>query len=76
MQRRDFIVLAAARCGNHHLEGCTSLAIMLTLVRRQQQVPGVDYWRWLSQECAAGCGIIIRKRDGRVNKVDEIRYIL
>jgi anaerobic selenocysteine-containing dehydrogenase len=74
MQRRDFIVLAAAgSAATLTIQGCSTQGDYATpiFVANDKYVPGVDYWHATTcRECRAGCGLIARKRDGRVNKID------
>ncbi len=74
MQRRDFIVLAAAgSAATLTLQGCGTQGDYARplFVANDKYVPGVDYWHaTVCKECRAGCGLIARKRDGRVNKID------
>ncbi len=74
MQRRDFIVLAAAgSAATLTLQGCSTQGDYAKplFVANDKFVPGVDYWRaTICRECRAGCGLIARKRDGRVNKIE------
>ena len=74
MDRRDFIVLAAtSTAATLALEGCGKPGDYgePLYIANSKYVPGVDYWHATAcHECSAGCGLIIRKRDGHANKVD------
>src|SRR4030095_15352554 len=74
MHRRDFIVLAAtSTAATLTLEGCSKPGDYgePLYIANSKYVPGVDYWHATGfHDCLAGCGLIIRKRDGHANKVD------
>ncbi|MCW5971151.1 MAG: molybdopterin-dependent oxidoreductase [Blastocatellales bacterium] len=74
MERRDFIILAAAGCaGTLTLQGCSAGGENLKplYIANDRFIPGADYWyATVCRECPAGCGVIVRKRDGRANKIE------
>jgi anaerobic selenocysteine-containing dehydrogenase len=74
MERREFIILTAAGAASALvLEGCgTSSEELKPLhIANDKYIPGADYWRaTVCRECAAGCGLIVRVRDGKANKIE------
>ncbi len=74
MERREFIILTAAgAAGALALEGCSTNPKELKPlhIANDKYIPGADYWRaTVCRECAAGCGLIVRVRDGKANKIE------
>lgn len=74
MERRDFIILAATgAAGTLTLQGCNSSGENLKplYIANDKFIAGADYWHaTVCRECPAGCGLIVRKRDGKANKVE------
>jgi anaerobic selenocysteine-containing dehydrogenase len=74
MERREFIILTAAgTAGALALQGCgTNPEDLKPLyIANDRYTPGADYWRaTVCRECPAGCGIIVRVRDGQANKIE------
>jgi hypothetical protein len=74
MKRRQFIVLTGigatsasllSACG--HPEG----KIIPALIPDDEYVPGIDYWKATAcGMCDAGCGIIVRTREHKANKIE------
>ena len=74
MERRQFVILAAAGSASTlALEGCGASQEYAEplAVANDKYVPGADYWRaTVCGQCAAGCGVIVRTRDGNANKIE------
>jgi anaerobic selenocysteine-containing dehydrogenase len=74
MERRDFLILAAAGTASTlALEGCSleSEYSEPLYIANDKYTPGRDYWyATVCGQCAAGCGVIVRKRDGNANKIE------
>src|SRR6185436_11873127 len=74
MERREFIILTAAgTAGTLALQSCgTGAEDFKPLdIAGGKYTPGADYWRaTVCRECAAGCGVIVRVRDGNANKIE------
>jgi anaerobic selenocysteine-containing dehydrogenase len=74
MERRQFIILTAAgAAGSLALEGCTTQSEYSEplYVVNEKYIPGADYWHaTVCGQCQAGCGVIVRQRDGNANKIE------
>jgi anaerobic selenocysteine-containing dehydrogenase len=74
MKRREFIILSSV--------GATSTALLSAcghpenklipaLIPDNEYVPGLDYWKASAcTMCAAGCGIVVRTREHKANKIE------
>lgn len=74
MKRREFIILSSV--------GATSTALLSAcghpenklipaLIADNEYVPGLDYWKASAcTMCAAGCGIVVRTREHKANKIE------
>ena len=72
-RRRFLTVLGVAGGGAAVLSGCAPKAEKLIpyLVQSEDQVPGVPTWYASTcSECAAGCGIHVKTREGRAIKLE------
>jgi molybdopterin-containing oxidoreductase family iron-sulfur binding subunit len=73
-RRRFLKVLGASTAGTAALTGCSTEHIQKLvpyLVQSEDQVPGVATWYASScTECAAGCGLHVRTREGRAVKLE------
>ncbi len=74
MERRQFIILTAAGAtGSLTLEACSTgneYSEPLYVVN-DKYIPGADYWHaTVCGQCQAGCGVIVRQRDGNANKIE------
>ena len=72
MERREFLILAAAGSASTlALQGCSTEHPEPLYIANDKYIPGADYWyATVCGQCAAGCGVIVRKRDGNVNKIE------
>ncbi|MFQ5695094.1 MAG: twin-arginine translocation signal domain-containing protein, partial [Terriglobia bacterium] len=72
LKRRDFMKLVAAASAG--LAGCASppaRKLIPYVVPPEEIVPGVSTWyKSTCRECPAGCGTLVRTREGRVLKVE------
>lgn len=74
MKRRKFIILTGlgatsgamlSACGNPERK------LIPALIPDEEYVPGIDYWKASAcAMCAAGCGILVRTREHRANKIE------
>src|SRR5262249_36881972 len=74
MKRREFIILTGV--------GATSASVLSAcghpeeklipvFIPDDQYIPGVDYWKASTcRLCSAGCGILVRTREHRANKIE------
>ena len=73
ISRRDFLKLAGAASAAG-IAGCADSPrqkILPFVEGDEDQIPGVAVWyRTSCSECAAGCGIQVRTRDGRAVKIE------
>jgi len=74
LDRRNFLKLIGLT-GVAGTVGCEGPAVQRQLVSLvlpdEQHVPGIDVWYTTScRECPAGCGMKVRTREGRANKVE------
>jgi anaerobic selenocysteine-containing dehydrogenase len=74
MERRDFIILAATgAAGTLTLQGCgaNNEELKPLYIANDKYIAGADYWHaTICRECSAGCGVIVRKRDGKASKIE------
>ena len=74
MERRDFIILAATgAAGTLTLQGCgaNNEELKPLYIANDKFIAGADYWHaTICRECSAGCGVIVRKRDGKASKIE------
>jgi menaquinone reductase, molybdopterin-binding-like subunit len=74
MKRREFIILTGV--------GATSASVLSAcghpenklipaLIPDEEYVPGIEYWKASAcAMCAAGCGILVRTREHKANKIE------
>ncbi len=74
MNRRKFIILTgvgATSAGVLGACGHPEEKLIPALIPDEEYVPGVDYWKASACAlCDAGCGIIVRTREHRANKIE------
>src|SRR5215831_9449907 len=74
MKRREFIVLTGVGAtGATLLSACghPEEKLVPALVPDEEYVPGLDYWKATAcQMCGAGCGILVRTREHKANKIE------
>jgi len=74
MDRRKFIILTgvgATSAGVLSACGHPEDKLIPALIPDDEYVPGVDYWKASAcGMCAAGCGIIVRTREHKANKIE------
>src|SRR5215831_20916759 len=74
MKRREFIVLSGVGAtGATLLSACghPEERHVPALVPDEEYVPGIDYWKASTcGMCDAGCGIIVRTREHKANKIE------
>jgi anaerobic selenocysteine-containing dehydrogenase len=74
MKRRQFIILTGVgAAGTTLLSACghPENKLIPALVPDDEYVPGIDYWKASTcGMCAAGCGIVVRTREHKANKIE------
>jgi anaerobic selenocysteine-containing dehydrogenase len=74
MKRREFIILTGVGATSSTLLsacGHPEEKLIPALIPDDQYVPGVDYWKASTcGMCHAGCGIIVRTREHKANKIE------
>jgi len=73
LRRRTFLKTAALMAAGSALPGCKPQVHKLVpyFLPDDEIVPGVDVWYASTcQECAAGCGVLVRTMEGRVKKLE------
>jgi anaerobic selenocysteine-containing dehydrogenase len=74
MKRREFIILTGVGATSSTLLsacGHPEEKLIPALIPDDQYVPGVDYWKASTcGMCPAGCGIIVRTREHKANKIE------
>ncbi|HEU4390520.1 MAG TPA: molybdopterin-dependent oxidoreductase, partial [Blastocatellia bacterium] len=74
MKRREFIILTsvgAASAGVLSSCGHPDEKLIPALIPDDEYVPGIDYWKASAcGMCPAGCGIIVRTREHKANKIE------
>jgi anaerobic selenocysteine-containing dehydrogenase len=74
MKRREFIILTsigATSAGMLSACGSPENRLIPALIPDEQYVPGLDYWKASAcAMCPAGCGILVRTREHRANKIE------
>lgn len=74
MKRREFIILTSVGAASTTLLsacGHPENRIIPVLVPDDEYVPGIDYWKASAcAMCAAGCGILVRTREHKANKIE------
>src|ERR1043165_8546394 len=73
IKRRTWIKAAAAAMAAAALPGCKPQAHKLIpyLLPDDEIVPGVaDWYASVCSECRAGCGVLVRVREGRAKKIE------
>jgi Fe-S-cluster-containing dehydrogenase component/anaerobic selenocysteine-containing dehydrogenase len=72
--RRDFMRMLGFSVGATALAGCTAgreHGVMPYLIRPEEVTPGKPYWyASVCGACPAGCGILVKARDGRPIKLE------
>jgi anaerobic selenocysteine-containing dehydrogenase len=74
MKRRDFIILTgigATSAGMLSACGHPEEKLIPALIPDEEYVPGIDVWKASTcAMCDAGCGIVVRTRDHKANKIE------
>ncbi|MEK6301870.1 MAG: molybdopterin-dependent oxidoreductase [Acidobacteriota bacterium] len=74
MKRREFIILSSVGATSASLLsacGHPEEKLIPALIPDDQYVPGIDYWKASTcGMCPAGCGIIVRTREHKANKIE------
>lgn len=74
MDRRKFIILTgvgATSAGVFSACGHPEEKLIPALIPDEEYIPGIDYWKASAcGMCAAGCGIIVRTREHKANKIE------
>jgi anaerobic selenocysteine-containing dehydrogenase len=74
MKRREFIILTGAGAATTTLlAGCghPEEKLIPAFIPDDDYVPGLDYWKATAcRMCSAGCGIIVRTREHKANKIE------
>ena len=74
MKRREFIVLSGIGATSASLLsacGHPEEKLIPALIPDDEYVPGIDYWKASTcGMCPAGCGIIVRTREHKANKIE------
>jgi len=73
LERREFLkIIAAATAGT--LAGCQSepaRKLIPYVVPPEETIPGISTWyKSTCRECPAGCGVLVRTREGRALKLE------
>ena len=71
-QRREFLKLVGASAGAAATVGCEPVNKLIPYVIQPEViVPGIaDYYASTCQECSAGCGLLVKTREGRPIKLE------
>src|SRR5437588_4459440 len=74
MKRREFIILGSVgAAGASLLSACghPEEKLIPAFIPDDEYVPGIDYWKASAcGMCPAGCGIIVRTREHKANKIE------
>src|SRR5688572_24659525 len=74
MKRREFIILTgvgATSAGVLSACGHPEEKLIPALIPDEEYVPGIDVWKASTcAMCDAGCGIVVRTRDHKANKIE------
>lgn len=74
MKRREFIILTgvgATSAGVFSACGHPENKLIPALIPDEEYVPGIEYWKATAcAMCAAGCGIVVRTREHKANKIE------
>jgi menaquinone reductase, molybdopterin-binding-like subunit len=74
MKRREFIILSsvgAASAGVFSACGHPEEKLIPALIPDDEYIPGIDVWKASTcAMCDAGCGILVRTRDHKANKIE------
>lgn len=74
MKRREFIILSGIGATSASLLsacGHPEEKLIPAFIPDDEYVPGIDYWKASTcGMCAAGCGIIVRTREHKANKIE------
>ena len=74
MKRREFIILSGIGATSASLLsacGHPEEKLIPALIPDEEFVPGIDYWKASTcGMCPAGCGIIVRTREHKANKIE------
>ena len=74
MKRREFIILGGIGATSASLLsacGHPEEKLIPALIPDEEFVPGIDYWKASTcGMCAAGCGIVVRTREHKANKIE------
>ncbi len=73
MERRQFLITTFGLTSASVLSSCGNPENKLipVLIPHDEWIPGIDYWKATScAMCSAGCGILVRTRDMKANKIE------
>jgi len=74
MKRREFIILGSVGAASASLLsacGHPEEKLIPAFIPDEDYVPGIDYWKASTcGMCSAGCGIIVRTREHKANKIE------
>jgi menaquinone reductase, molybdopterin-binding-like subunit len=74
MKRREFIILSSVGAASASLLsacGHPEEKLIPAFIPDEEYVPGIDYWKASTcGMCPAGCGIIVRTREHKANKIE------
>jgi len=74
MKRREFIILSSVGAASASLLsacGHPEEKLIPAFIPDEEFVPGIDYWKASTcGMCSAGCGIIVRTREHKANKIE------
>ncbi|MEW6130565.1 MAG: molybdopterin-dependent oxidoreductase [Acidobacteriota bacterium] len=74
MKRREFIILSsvgASAAGVFSACGHPEEKLIPALIPDEEYIPGIDVWKASTcAMCDAGCGILVRTRDHKANKIE------
>lgn len=74
MKRREFIILSSVGATSASLLsacGHPEEKLIPAFIPDEEYVPGIDYWKASTcGMCSAGCGIIVRTREHKANKIE------
>jgi anaerobic selenocysteine-containing dehydrogenase len=74
MKRREFIILSSVGAASASLLsacGHPEEKLIPAFIPDEEYVPGIDYWKASTcGMCSAGCGIIVRTREHKANKIE------
>jgi len=74
MKRREFIILGSVGAASASLLsacGHPEEKLIPAFIPDEDYIPGIDYWKTSTcGMCSAGCGIIVRTREHKANKIE------